>query len=362
MSFLTRRDLARGSPAIAAQSADDMVVSARQLSSNRRFMKRREFIALIGTAVTVPFVRTPVAGAQEPGRIYRLGVITGAPRQAPRNVALFDELKGAGFVEGQNLKIVADGFGLRDEQFREVAATLAKAAPDAIFCIGNPTMRAAQESTRTIPIVGLASDMVAAGFVRSLARPNGNITGVSLAFEIDGKRQDLLMEAVPEGRRFAFLTDPNFTPPAHLSALQNATRARGVEVAVFKAEAPKQIVPAMDEAKAWGASALNVLTTPLFSFNRRIVIDRAAALSLPAIYEWPEMAEEGGLIGYGAHLPLLYRQLASLLVKVLRGVKPADIPVEEPAKFDLVVNLKTAKSIGLTIPESFLARADEVIE
>ena len=325
-------------------------------------MRRREVITLIGSAVTVPFVRAPVARAQEPGRTYKLGVITGAARQAPRNVALFDELRGLGFVEGQNLKIVADGFGLRDEQFAEVAATFAKSAPDAIFCVGNPAMRAAQESTRTVPIVGLASDMVAAGFVRSLARPGGNVTGVNLAFEINGKRQDLLMEAVPEARRFAFLTDPTLTPPAQLSALQNATRTRGVEVAVFEARAPEQIAPMMDEAKAWGAAALNVLSTPLFSFNRRIVIERAAALGLPAIYEWPEMAEEGGLIGYGARLPLLYRQVARGLVKVLRGVKPEDIPVEEPAKFDLVVNLKTAKAIGLTIPESFLTRADEVIE
>jgi putative ABC transport system substrate-binding protein len=277
-------------------------------------------------------------------------------------MALFDELKDLGFVEGQNLKIVADGFGLRDEQFAEAAAMLAKSPPDVIFCVGNPAMRAAQESTRTIPIVGLASDMVAAGFVHSLARPGGNVTGVSLAFEIDGKRQDLLMEAVPEARRFAFLTDPTFTPPAQLSTLQNATRARGVEVAVFKAGAPEQIAPMMDEAKGWGATALNVLSAPLFSFNRRVVIERAAALRLPAIYEWPEMAEEGGLIGYGARLPLVYRQLARLLVKVLRGVTPEDVPVEEPAKFDLVVNLKTAKAIGLTLPESFLARADEVIE
>jgi putative tryptophan/tyrosine transport system substrate-binding protein len=239
---------------------------------------------------------------------------------------------------------------------------MAKSAPDVIFCSGNPAMRAAQESTRTVPIVGVASDMVAAGFVRSLARPGGNVTGVSLTFEINGKRQDLLMEAVPEARRLAFLTDPTFTPPAQLSALQNATRARGVDVAVFTAEAPEQIAPTMDKAKAWGATALNVLSAPLFSINRRIVIERAAALGLPAIYEWPEMAEEGGLIGYGPRLSLIYRQLARLVVKVLRGVKPEDIPVEEPAKFDLVVNLKTAKVLGLTIPESLLTRADEVIE
>ena len=325
-------------------------------------MRRREVIALIGSAVTAPFVRAHIVGAQEPGRIYRLGVVQGSARQAPRNVAFFDELRGLGFVEGQNLKIIVDGFGLRNEQFAEAAATLAKSAPDVIFCTGNPAMRAAQESTRTVPIVGVASDMVGAGFVRSLARPGGNVTGVSLTFEVDGKRQDLLMEAMPEARRFAFLTDPTFMPPAQLSALQNATRARGVDVAVFTAEVPEQIAPTMDKAKAWGADALNVLSAPLFSINRRIVIERAAALGLPAIYIWPEMAEEDGLIGYGPRLTAIYRQLARLIVKVLRGVKPEDIPVEQPTKFDLIVNLKTAKVLGLAIPESLLTRADEVIE
>jgi len=325
-------------------------------------MRRREFITLIGSVAAVPLLRAPVARAQEPGRIYGLGVMTGAARQAPRNVAFFDELNGLGFVEGQNLKIVAGGFELRDDQFAEVATTFAKSAPDVIFCIGNPAMHAAQVSTHTIPIVGLASDMVAASFVRSLARPAGNVTGVSLPFEIDGKRQEILMEAVPGARRIAILTDPTFTPPAELPALQSAVRKRGVEVAVFTASASDQITPAMDKAKAWGATALNVLSAPLFSFNRRIVIGRAASLGLPAIYEWPEMAEEGGLIGYGPRLPLIYWQLAGLVVKVLRGAKPEDIPAEEPSKFDLVVNLKTAKALGLTISESLLARADEVIE
>ena len=209
----------------------------------------------------------------------------------------------------------------------------------------------------------MSADMVAAGFVRSLARPGGNTTGVSiLAPELNGKRQEILMEAVPGARRIAVLADPIITEPAHLQALQNAARARGVEVAVFSAGTPELIAPTMDKAKEWGATALNVLSAPLFSINRRLVIERAAALGLPAIYEWAEMAEEGGLIAYGARLTLIYRQLARLIVKVLRGIKPEDLPVEQPTKFDLVVNLKTAKALGLTIPKSFLARADEVIE
>jgi putative tryptophan/tyrosine transport system substrate-binding protein len=326
-------------------------------------MRRRKFIGLIGSVAAVPLLWVQVARAQEPGRIYRLGMITGAARQAPRIVAFFDELKGLGFVEEQNLKIVAGGFNLRDDQLAEVAATLAKSAPDVIFC-GSPSgVRAIRETIHTVPIVSVSADMVASGFVRSLARPGGNITGVSfLSPELNGKRQEILMEAVPGARRIAALAELNNNQPAELQALQNAARARNLEVAVFTVGAPEQIAPAMDQAKAWGAKALNVLAAPLFSFNRQIVIERATALGLPAIYEWPEMAEEDGLIGYGPRLTLIYRQLARLIVKVLRGVKPEDIPVEQPTKFDLIVNLKTARALGLTIPESFLTRADKVIE
>jgi putative tryptophan/tyrosine transport system substrate-binding protein len=160
----------------------------------------------------------------------------------------------------------------------------------------------------------------------------------------------------------AALADPAITPAADIVALQNAARARGIELAVFTADAPDQIAPAIDKAKASGAAALNVLTAPMFSFNRRIVIERAIAQGLPAIYEWPEMAEEGGLIGYGSRLTLLYRQAARLLAKILRGAKPGDLPVEQPTTFELVVNLKTAKALGLAIPEPFLVRADKVIE
>jgi putative tryptophan/tyrosine transport system substrate-binding protein len=325
-------------------------------------MRRREFIALIGSAAALPLFRVPVARAQEPGRIYRLGILTGAARQAPRMVAFFDELKVLGFVEGQNLNVVAGGFDLHDDQFAGVAATLAKAAPDAVFCVSDAATRA-MELAHPVPIVALSTDLVAAGLVRSLARPGGNITGVSiLGSELDGKRLEILMQAVPSARRIAVLADPRVTPPAELKALDNAARARGIELVTFTAGAHEEIAPVMDKAKASGAAALNVLTAPLFSFNRRIVIERASALGLPAIYEWPEMAEEGGLIGYGARLHLIYRQLARLLVKVLRGAKPEDLPVEQPTNFELVINLTTAKALGLTIPESFLVRADKVIE
>jgi putative ABC transport system substrate-binding protein len=207
-------------------------------------MRRREFITLIGSAAAVPLLRSPVARAQEPGRIYRLAMMTGAPRQAPRMVAFLDELKTLGFVEGQNLKIVAGGFELRNDQYADVAATLLKAAPDVVFCVSDVATRAAHESAPTLPIVGLSDDMLAAGFVRSLSHPGGNITGVSiLGAQLDGKRLEILMEAVPSARNIAILADPNNTPPEELKALQNAPLGRGVEVAVFTAGTPEQIAP-----------------------------------------------------------------------------------------------------------------------
>jgi putative ABC transport system substrate-binding protein len=212
-------------------------------------------------------------------------------------------------------------------------------------------------------VVGFLDAHVLGGVVRTFGRPGGNVTGVGILAEVDGKRLELLMEAVPGARNVAFLAGPpEVANPTHLQALEDAARAHGVEPLVLTALKQAEIAQAMDKAKASGATALNVLDAALFSINRSIVIERAATLRVPAIYAYPEMAEEGGLIGYGPRHPLMYRQAARLVAKVLGGVKPQDIPVELPVKFELVVNLKTAKALGLTIPESFLARADEVIE
>ena len=321
-------------------------------------MRRREFIALIGGAASLPFA----VDAQEAGHTYRLGIMTGGPREAPRYAAFFDELKLLGFTEGQNLTVIAGGFDLRRSQFADYARTLVKSNPDVIVCAGEAAMHAAKEATQTIPVIGQSTDMVAAGLVRSFAHPGGNITGISIQLELDGKRQDMLIEAVPGARHIAMLVDPTVTQPAQLKVLENAARVRGVEAVAFTAATPPEIVPEMDKAKASGAEALNVLGGPMFSFNRRVVIEKAAALHLPAIYEWPDMAEEGGLIGYGPSLPKMWRQTARLAVRILRGTKPEDIPVEQPANFELVVNLATAKALDLAIPETFSARADKVVE
>ena len=300
--------------------------------------------------------------AQESNRTYRLGILAGSPRGAPRSGTVIDELAKAGFVEGRNL-IVDWRLQGSPEQTAASVAELVRLAPDVLLAAGTPGMAAAQAATRTIPILGVADDMVASGLVRSLARPGGNLTGISiLASELDGKRQEILMELVPASRHIAALADPSTKGPAELEGLRSATAARGVELSIYPARGPEEIVAAIDAAQAAGATALNVLASRILDTNRKIILERSAALRLPAIYQWPEMAEEGGLAAYGPRYTKMLRQLARQVLKVVRGAKPADLPVEQPTEFELVINLKTASALGLTIPPSILARADEVIE
>ena len=323
-------------------------------------MKRREFITLIGCAA----VAWPIAAqSQEAGRIYRVGGVTASPRNAPIIVAMFDELRRAGFVEGQNLTIDWRTYGTNADLIPELTANLVKARVDVIYTAGDLAIRAAQGATKTIPILGVTEDMVAAGLVQSLARPGGNTTGVSiLATELDGKRQDILIEVVLGIRRMAVLADPN-TASLHIQALNEAARARGVELSIYRAASAEEILTAIDAAKASGAEAINILSSAYFWGNRQIIMQRVAALRLPAMYHLPEFAEEGGLLAYGPRAVLIFREImAPQLVKLLRGAKPADLPVLQPTKFNLVVNLKTAKALGLLLPETFLVRADDVIE
>jgi putative tryptophan/tyrosine transport system substrate-binding protein len=323
-------------------------------------MRRREFIVFIGTAVGFPLA----ARAQEKGRLYRLGSLHHSQRSAPNHVAFYEELKRQGFVEGQNLLVDEQGYGLRVEQLSEHAAELVKVPVDVIICAGDEAVRAAQQATKTIPILANATDMIGRGFVRSLANPDGNTTGFSiLASELDGKRQEILLEAVPGLHRMAVLADDKVTSQQQLQVLQQAARAHQVELLIFRVSAPEHIGIAVEAAKNSGAEALNVLSSAFLYANRHLIIERTAALRIPAIYEWPTESEEGGLIGYGPSLIQLYQDVwARQLVRLFRGVKPTDLPIEQPTNFYLVVNFKTAKALGLTIPESFLARADKVIE
>jgi putative tryptophan/tyrosine transport system substrate-binding protein len=324
-------------------------------------MRRRDFIKVLGGA-TAAWPLT--ARAQEPGRIYRLGDLHLSPRNAPHNAVLFDTVKADGFIDGQNLLVDDSGFGLRVNELADHASKIVKAHVDLIFCAGDPPVRAAQQATKAIPILALADDMVRSGFVVSLAKPGGNTTGVSiLSTELDGKRQEILLEVVPGISRMAALADANGTLPQKLQALQEGAHVHGVELSIYRVARADEIAPAIDAAKSSGAAALNVLASTLLYNNRQIILPRVAALGLPTIYQFPGMAEEGGLMGYGTRLEEIYTNiLARQIVKLLRGAKPADIPVEQPSKFELVVNLKAAQSLGLTIPESVLLRADKVIE
>ena len=324
-------------------------------------MRRREFMTLVGgAAASWPFG----ARAQEAGRTYRLGCLFPTPRDAPVNIAFFDELRRSGFIEGQNLTIDWREFGPRPDLIPEFATELVKAQVDVIVAVGDTAIRAVQRATATIPILGSTDDMIGSGLVNSLAHPGGNTTGTSIfATELDGKRQEILIEAVPGLRRMAALADLNTTTDANLHALQEAARARNIELSIYRIARPEEIAAAIDAAKASGAAALNVLSAPILFNSRQIVMQRVAALRLPAIYQFPEEAGEGGFVAYGPRIVQMFRELvAPQCVKLLRGVKPADIPVEQPTKFELAINLKTAKALGLTIPESVLQRADEVIE
>jgi putative ABC transport system substrate-binding protein len=322
---------------------------------------RRRFITLI-TGVAGILVPT-LMRAQEAGRTYHIGVISRSPRMAVNYVAFFDELRRLGFVEGQNLAVDARGFAARSEQFPELAAALVNSGVDALVCGGDAAISAAQHVTQIIPIVGITDDMVGSGLVRSLAKPGGNTTGISIfATELDGKRMEILIELVPGHRRMAAIADATATRPSQLEALQDAARTRGVDLAIYRVDKSEQVVGAVEEAKRSGASSLNVLATPLLNASRQIIIERASALRLPTIYQWPETAKEGGLAAYGPSFAQVGRQNAEQLAKVLLGVKPADLPVQQPTKFELVINLKTAKALGLDVPPSLLARADEVIE
>jgi putative tryptophan/tyrosine transport system substrate-binding protein len=319
---------------------------------------RRTFIAALGGAVAWPLV----ARGQQPSRTYRLGFLIPSGRKSPWVLAFLDELRLNGFIEGQNLTIIPGGFDVQVDLLAERAEAMVKAEPDAIVGGPEPQLRALQAKTGTIPLIGMTNDMVAEGLVKSLARPGGNTTGISmLSPELDGKRQDILMEAVPGARRIAALADSNVTP-THIQALQDTARLRGIELLVFAVAKPEDIAPAVDAAKASGAETLNFLASGLFFPVNRIDIERATAVRLPAIHHWPEAAEAGGLIGYGPRFNQVWRQRARMTIKILRGNKPADLPVEQPTNFELAINLQAAKGLGLTIPYSLLAHADEVIE
>jgi putative tryptophan/tyrosine transport system substrate-binding protein len=322
-------------------------------------MRRRDFITVLGGAsATLPFA----AKAQQTVRTYRLGVLLPLTQHAPINVAFLDELRRGGFIEGQNLGVEWHAFAEHFDRMSLYAAELVKARVDVITTATDEAIRALQQVTKTTPIVAITDDMLGSGFVNSVARPDGNITGVNiLGREGNGKRQDILIEAVPGLRRMAVLADVTTDPP--LDVLQEGARAHNVELSIYRIARGDEIAAAIDKAKASGAAAINVTSSGLFYAHRQLIRDRVATLHLPAIFPWPEEAEEGGFAAYGPSLNQLFvEMMPQQIMKLFRGAKVADIPIEQPTKFKLVINLKTAKAIGVTVSPGLLLRADKLIE
>jgi putative tryptophan/tyrosine transport system substrate-binding protein len=320
-------------------------------------VRRRELIVGIASAPALPFA----ARAQQDGRVYRIGFLVLPPKQV--FTAFFDEMRRHGFVDGKNLIVDPRGFSTPVDRLGSVAAEIVRARPDAIYAGGDAAARAVEQATQAIPIVVTTDDALRAHLVTSLAHPGGNLTGISIfATELDGKRLQLLAEAVPDSRRIAALVDPNTTAPDQIRALIEMARSRGVALSIWRAAAAAEIAPAIAAARAAGAQALDVLSSALFNANRASIFAHVAEARLPAMYQWPDYVHEGALIGYGPLQTSFYRQAARLLVAVLRGAKPADLPVEQPTKIELAINLKTARALGLAVPPILLAQADEVIQ
>jgi putative ABC transport system substrate-binding protein len=323
--------------------------------------------AFIGTLASGLLPAPLAAEAQQAAKIARIGYL-GRKANSHLHAAFLQGLRDLGYVEGRNVVIeVRDAEG-RNERLPALAAEVVALKVDVIVAVATPSALAAKQATKTIPVVFTAlADPVTSGLVTSLARPGGNITGVSfLAPEQVGKRLERLKEAVPGVSRVAVLWQPGDVPETTaknlLKEAEVAARALGVRVQFVEARRPADFDRAFSEMTKAHANALSVLTSAMFFNERRRLVDLAAKHRLPAVYPWREGADSGGLMSYGPNVADLYRRTAFYVDKILKGAKPGDLPVEQPSKFELVINLKTAKALGLTIPPSLLQRADQVIE
>ena len=327
-------------------------------------MNRRAIITLLGGAAAAwPLT----ASAQQATKVFTIGYLgaTTAATESPWTFAFVQRLRDLGWIEGRNIAIKyrwGEGLG---ERFAEIAAEFVSLKVDVIVAPGAAVI-AAKKVTSLIPIVfPMAGDPIGAGLVASLARPGGNATGLSLQrMDLTGKRLELLREIVPDLRRLAIMANiGNAAAVREMSEVQTTARALGFDVAALEIRREEDITTAIESLKG-RTDALYVAGDPLFNVNRvRIRISiLAVGARLPTMYIQRENVDAGGLISYGPNYPDLFRRAGDYVDKILRGAKPADLPVEQPTKFDLVINLTTAKALGLTIPESFLLRADEVIE
>ena len=325
-------------------------------------MKRREFITLLGSAAAWPLA----AHAQQAGKVPTIGFVgaSTASAQSQWVAAFVQRLRELGWIDGRTVAIEYRWAEGRDERFAEIAAEFVRLKVDVIVTSGTPQVLAAKQATSVIPIVfATAGDPVGTGLVTSLARPGGNVTGLSNQMtDLAGKRLELLREVVPNLRRLAIIA--NVANPAvvlEIAEAQAAARVLGLEVVIPEIRRAEDIAPAF-KALEGRTQALYVTADALVITNRARIHTLAMGVRLPTMYASRDYVEAGGLMSYGTNIANLFRRAGDLVDKILRGAKPGDIPVEQPTKFDLVINLTTAKALGLTIPESFLLSADEVIE
>jgi putative tryptophan/tyrosine transport system substrate-binding protein len=325
-------------------------------------MDRRAFLGMLGLLATPLAARAQTAGTTS-GRIGFLG--NADPKTMTSSVEAFRQgLRDVGLIEGQNVSIeyrFAEG---QVDRLPALAAALIRLNVDVIVVSGTPAIRAAQEATRVVPIVvaAILVDPVRAGFVTSLARPGGNITGLASEYdEIVTKHVQLLAEAVPTLSRMVLLSHTStsrVTTPAAVAAADKL----GLRTRVLQVSGPADFEGAFRTARADRAQAMLVLPSPFFSAHRRTLVKLAASYRLPAFYELKTYVQDGGLISYGPSIDEMFRRAASFVHRILNGTSPRDLPMERPSKFELVINLKTARALGLTIPPSLLQQANQVIE
>jgi putative ABC transport system substrate-binding protein len=321
---------------------------------------RRELLIALGALAA-----SLIANAQQPDKVYRIGflALTSGPDVA--DLAFRDQLRTLGYVEGRNLTIEfrrADG---NEARLHEMAAELVRLKVDVIVTRSTFVAIAAKRATSTIPVVmANSADPIAAGVVASLAHPGGNVTGISqISPAISGKRLQLLHEIVPKSTRFAVLVwKDSPTRAFFVREVREAARQMGIALVVREINKPEEIAPAFGAMKRERTQALIVQVTPFTTNNRKQIAELAMQQRLPSMFEIRDAVDSGGLISYGAKLTEMFRRAAFYVDRILKGAKPADLPVEQPTKFELVVNMKTAKAMGLTIPQSVLLQADEVIE
>lgn len=309
----------------------------------------------------------PLAAAQQAAKVWRVGFLgsVSAAANKDRLDAFREGLRELGYVEGRNIHIEYRWAEGNYARLPALAKELVSRKPDLIFSTGGgPSMIALRDATNSIPVVFTGADPVAAGVVLSLGRPGGNFTGLDVySVELDTKRLALLKEAFPKISHVVLLWNP--TNPSGLAQryrVETAGQTLGVRVQPVEARRPEELDAAFAAIARQLPDALLVTADPMYDSQRKRIVEAATKLRLPTIYQWREFAENGGLMSYGADLPALYRRLPGYMDRIFKGAKPAELPVEQPTKYDLVINLKTARVLGLTITPSVLARADRLIE